>query len=200
MGGGGPSDVKSALWLADYVGAMMTAGASGTFYFHYMPTPGGRGSFLILDRNYKVVTYPPQYLAAQVITREWVQPVDAPHRLFKVASDVTDAAGNLLITAYAVERPDGQWSVMLVNKDHDNDHAVQVVFSDPEAKRDRHFSGPVDRIVFGPSEYQWHPAGRSGHADPDGPPSHSTVTGGSDTLYQLPKASIIVLRGRLGDQ
>jgi hypothetical protein len=199
-GGGGPQDVKSALWLADYVGSMMTGGAGGTYYFHYMPTPGGRGGFLALDSDYHVRNYPPQYLAAQVITQEWVQPVDAPHRLFKVSSDVTDASGNLMVTAYAVERPDGQWAVMLVNRDHDNDHAVQVVFADPETGRDRHLSGPVDRIVFGAAEYQWHPEGSSGHADPDGPPSKSAVTGGADTLYPLPKASIVVLRGRLGDR
>ena len=54
----------------------------------------------MLDRDYHVKGYPPQYLAAQVITKEWAQPVDAPHRLFKAASDVTDATGNLLVTAY----------------------------------------------------------------------------------------------------
>ncbi len=222
-GGGGPTDVKSALWLADYVGSMMTGGASGTFYFHYMPSPGSRGGFLALDRNYHVTSYPPQYLAAQVITKEWVQPIDAPHRLFKTSSDVLDTAGNPLVTAYTVERPDGQWAVMLVNRDHDNDHAVKVVFADPDTKHEHHFTGSVDRIVFGVSEYQWHfddnndmadvfnppdpydpfaprrPVFRSGHAAPDGPPSRSVVTGGVDTLYQLPKASIIILRGRIGD-
>jgi hypothetical protein len=127
-----------------------------------------------------------------------------------------------LVTAYAVERPDGQFSIMLVNKDRDNDHSVRVTFADPLNHRDRFFSGTVDRVVFGAAEYQWHPdpvppgaaplAGRggqggggrgqggSGHADPDGPPSKSTVTAsGADTLYQLPKASIIVLRGKLAN-
>ena len=36
LGDGGAGTVKSGLWLADYVGAMMTAGAGGTYYFHYM--------------------------------------------------------------------------------------------------------------------------------------------------------------------
>jgi hypothetical protein len=155
-----------------------------------------------------VKNYPPQYLAAQVISKEWVQPVDAIHKLFKVASDVKDKVGNTLVTAYAVERPDGQWSVMLVNKDHDNDHSVKVTFADPATKSNRSFTGPVARVVFGPAEYQWHPdpgapegtrrRAQSGHADPDGPPSKSTVTAaGADTLYQLPKSSIVVLRGKL---
>ena len=108
---------------------------------------------------------------------------------------------------------------MLINKDQDNDHSVKVAFADPAAGRNRSFSGAVDSVVFGPAEYQFHPdpvpagaepaAGRgggaaavaaiSGHADPDGPPSKSTVTAsGPDTLYRLPKASIIVLRGKVG--
>jgi hypothetical protein len=75
-------------------------------------------------------------------------------------------------------------------------------------------------VVFGSAEYQWHPdpvpadaapatgaapggngrgRGGSGHAEPDGPASKSTITtaDGADTLYQLPKASIVVLRGKL---
>jgi hypothetical protein len=200
-GGAGPSSVKSGLWLADYVGSMMSEGAGATYYFHYMPSPrqfGGFGSFLWIDENYHVLGYPPQYLAAQVITKEWVQPVDAPHRLFKASSDVTDAAGTALVTAYAVERPDGQWSVMLVNRDQFNDHAVKLSFADTETKRDRYFSGQVDRITFGSAEYQWHREGTGGHADPDGPPSKSSVAGGAEALYQIPKASITVLRGRVG--
>lgn len=108
--------VKAGLWLADYIGAMMTAGAGGTYYFHYIPSPGrggGSGGFLPINEDNHAATYTPQYLATQVITKEWVQPVDAMHKLFRVASDVKDADGHILVTAYAVERPDGQWSVML---------------------------------------------------------------------------------------
>jgi hypothetical protein len=228
LGEGSPGTVKSGLWLADYVGAMMTAGAGGTYYFHYIPSDGagGRGGFLSVDTDTHVAAYPPQYLATEVITKEWVQPVDAVHKLFKAASDVKDDAGNILVTAYPVERPDGQWSIMLINKDENNDHSVKVVFADPVTKQDRFFSGTVDRVVFGPAEYQWHPdpvpagatptpgagggnsrgrggngrGGGRGHADPDGPPSKSTVAAdGTNTLYELPKASIIVLHGKIAN-
>jgi hypothetical protein len=148
-----------------------------------------------------------------------------------------DKNGNDLITAYPIERPDGQWSVMLINKDENHDHSVGVSFADPATKQTRYFTGTVDRVVFGPAEYQWHPdptppavapalpagtpnavgaqasdgqggggqGGRrrfqSGHPDPDGPASKSAVTGaGVNTLYDLPKASIVVLRGNLGAQ
>ena len=106
----------------------------------------------------------------------------------------------MLVTAYAVERPDGQWSVMLVNRDQYNEHAVKVVFNDPETGYDRHFSGQVDRITFGSAEYLWHPEGEGGHADPDGPPSRSKVIGAAETLYKLPMASVTVLRGSVRAQ
>ncbi len=196
-GGGGPRDVKSALWLADYVGAMLTEGAGATYYFHYMPTAGGRGQFLALDKDYHVTNYPPQYLAAQVITKEWVQPVDALHRLFRASGDLIDESGNLLVTSYAVERPDGQWSLLLINKDRENDHQVSVEFADQSAGHTRYFDGIVERITFGPAEYQWHAGANGGHADPDGPASKTTQKGGADTKYVLPKASIVVLRGKI---
>ena len=193
-GGAPPSTVKSALWLADYVGSMMTAGAGATYYFHYMPYPDHPG-FLLLDRDFNLKGYPPQYLATQVIAKEWVLPVDAPHKLYKASSDVTDDAGNVLVTAYAVERPDGQWSVMLVNRDQYNAHSVKLKFFDSDNNRDRRFAGQVDRITFGSEQYQWHQQGISGYADPDGPLAKSVVQGGAGELYQLPKASITVLRG-----
>lgn len=191
------ADIRQALWLADYLGSMMTAGAGGTFYFHYIPTPGHPGPFVTVDKNYRVIGYPAQYFATQMITRDWVQPVDATHQLFKASSDITDESGNILVTAYPIKRPDGNWSVMLVNRDRDHGHAVKLKFENTEAGQNSFFSGPVDKITFGESQYQWHPGGSTGHAEPDGPPLRSTAKASADTLYQLPKASLTILRGNI---
>jgi hypothetical protein len=58
----------------------------------------------------------------------------------------------------------------------------------------------VDRITVGSAEYVWQAEGERGHAEPDGPPSQSRVSGSAETLYKLPMASITVLRGSIGDQ
>jgi hypothetical protein len=191
-------DIKKGLWLADYVGSMMTAGAGGTFYFHYMPTAGRPGPLVMVDRNYQVVGYTAQYLVAQMITRDWVQPIDATHQLFKASSDLEDASGNVLVTAYPIERPDGSWAVLLVNRDRDHDHAVKVDFADAGSRQDSFFSGPVAQTTLGQGQYEWHSGGEMGDAEPNGPPSRSTVNGEADTLYELPKASITVLSGHVG--
>jgi len=34
-----------------------------------------------------------------------------------------------------------------------------------------------------------------GHADPDGPIARTTLTAGKETMYDLPAASVVVIRG-----
>jgi hypothetical protein len=149
------------------------------------------------DSDYQVKQHTSQYFASQLITQEWVQPGDAVHQIFSASSDVTDSAGHVLVTAYAVLRPDGQWSLLLVNKDRNNAHSVRIVFHDSNANGDRFFARPVGMMSFGSAQYEWHAKGKDGYANPDGPAVTSTVSGRADTLYTLPKASVTVLRGKV---
>jgi hypothetical protein len=71
-----------------------------------------------------------QYFASRLINLEWLQPGSAQHRLFAAAADLSDGAGHLLVTAYPVLRPDGDWALLVVNKDQDNAHRVAVRFDD----------------------------------------------------------------------
>jgi hypothetical protein len=132
-----------------------------------------------------------------MLTQEWAEPKDEKHSLFKAWSDVKDDAGNVLVTAYAVLRPDGQWSLLLINKDHDQAHQVRVVFHDAEANADREFAGTATMTSFGKAQYQWHANRKSGYADPNLPPVTTSVPAGPGAVYTLPAASISVLRGRL---
>jgi len=138
-----------------------------------------------------------QYFAGQMITQEWVQPGNGEHRTFPSASGIQDAAGHRLVTSYAVLRPDGEWSVMMVNKDQWNAHSVQLVFGDEKGKKDRNFAGPVSVVTFGSEQYQWHSNMKGGMADPDGPPARAMITATASTSFNLPKASVTVIRGKL---
>ena len=202
-GGEASVDIFGALWLADTFSAFLTAGGQATFYYHALsyspPHPAcdnswGTYHMFMTDENYVIRQPTSQFFAAQMLTKEWVQPVDAQHQVYKAASDIKDGDGHVLVTAYAVKRPDGQWGLMLINKDYDHAHDVKVAFSDQTTK---FFSGPVDVITFGRLQYQWHPARRKGYADPDGPAVKSTVQGGPKAHYTLPAASVTVLRGRI---
>jgi len=199
-------DIMGGLWFADYTGAFLTGGGDASYFFHYMPSPlragcnNSWGSFGLfnVDADFQVKGYHPQYFASQLLTREWVQPVDAAHRVYRASSDVRDASGNVLVTAYALERPDGLWSLLLINKDRENAHEVRIAFHDSDRQSDRFLSGPVDLITFGAGQYEWHANEAKGYADPDGPPVRAKVTGNAETEYTLPKASITVIRGKAG--
>lgn len=198
-------DIFGALWLADYAGAFLTAGGDAVYYFHYLPlgmhagcddSVGTFGMFSS-DSNYQIQSPTSQYFASQLINLEWVQPGNGVHRIFPAASDIYDATGHVLVTVYAVLCPNGRWSLLLVNKDQENAHPVQISFHDSNKNTDSFFSGPLDVTSFGSAQYQWHPSETGGSASPDGPAKHSTITATNTTIYSLPEASITVIKGNI---
>jgi hypothetical protein len=203
-GGEAAVDIFGALWLADSFAGFLTAGGTSTHYYHDLayspPHPAcdnswGTYHMFMVDEHYQIKQKTAQYYAAQMLTQEWAQPVDSSHKLFTASSDVKDPEGNLLVTAYPLQRPDGQWSLMLINKDHDRPHSVRVQFNG-EGKP-ASFAGSVDLITFGKNQYQWHANRKKGYADPNNPPSKSKVNASENTMYELPPASLTILRGRL---
>jgi hypothetical protein len=119
------------------------------------------------------------------------------HELFPAGADVKDDAGHLLVTAYAVKRPGGEWSLMLVNKDPSNARAVKIEFADRSGQQPEHFTGPVTMVTFGAEQYVWHSEGAKSHADPGGPAARKMLAGKSGEAVTLPKASVTVLRGKI---
>lgn len=216
-------DIFAAIWLADYVGAFFNSGGKGLYLFHYLPlqmehgcndSPGTFGMFTV-DANYQIQQPLGQFFVSQLINLDWVKPGNEVHRVFPAESDIEDGAGHALVTAYALERPGKEWSLLVVNRDQLNSHAVRVEFEDERSDKTTHFTGQVAISVFGSGQYQWHPAGTllmghsdrsaenpvivntKGHADPDGPLARSTKSATAETIYEIPAASVVVLRGKL---
>lgn len=148
-----------------------------------------------VDANYNVTQDTAQFFSTQMLTREWVDPVDQLHFLYPASTDIKDDKGHVLVTAYSLRRPDQQWSLLLVNKDQANPHSVVVEFHDSSKHSDHYFQGTVKQVSFGADNYVWHAGGRNGYADPDGPAVESDQSGGKGVEYTLPKASITVLKG-----
>jgi F5/8 type C domain-containing protein len=215
-------DIFAGIWLADYIGSFLSSGGNGVYFFHYLPlqmepgcnsSPGTFGMFTV-DANYQIQQPLAQFFVAQLINLEWVQPGSGEHQVFTASSDVNDGADHDLVTAYAVKRPDGKWALMAVNRDQQNAHRVRVAFSGPDNK-ESNFAGPVELSTFGSAQYQWHPAQTrfmahaensgertimpttKGGADPDGPIARTQLTAGRDTMYELPAASVVVIRGNI---
>jgi hypothetical protein len=199
------TETLSALWLADSVGSFLTYGGPGAVYYHspIQPEPlrpGCRGystyGNFVADQELNIRQYSAQYFASRMINLEWVKHRAGEHQLFSATADLQDDAGHTLITAYPVKQPDGEWSVMIINKDPSNAHAVQIQFVQDGAAA-REFSGKVTMVTFGTEQYVWHPEGAKSYADPDGPPLATILNARKGQAFDLPKASITVLRGRI---
>ena len=196
------STIFGGLWLADNVGSFFEGGGA---LFHHSPIQPqsvhktclgwATWSNFVTDDDYNITGYTSLYFAAQMINREWAEHRSGEHRMFPSSVNLKDASGNALVTSYALHRPDGLWSLMLVNHDETHAHKVRVVFEDSTSGHNHTFSGPVTRVTFGSEQYVWKNDGENSHADPDGPPVATTVIGGPAATFTLPKASITVLRG-----
>ena len=214
-------DIFAGLWLADYVGSLLENGGKGMYYFHYLPLPmepgcnGSPGTFgmFTVDANYKIQQPLAQFFVAQMINQEWAQPGNGDHHVYSAKSDIDDGAGRELVTAYSLKRPDGQWSLLVVNRDQENAHRVRIAFKDA-GSGGAGFVGPVEISTFGSAQYHWNPSQTrfvahadqdaaptvvtetKGVADPDGPVVRAKQTAGKDTVYELPAASVVVIRGK----
>jgi hypothetical protein len=196
--------IFAALWLADNVGSFFEGG--GASFYHSPIQPQGiqktclgwsSWSNFVSNEDYDILGYTSPYYAAHMINLEWVQHRSGVHHMFPSSTDINDAEGNVLVTSYAVLRPDGNWSIMLVNRDENNPHSVRVLFEDSRSKQNASFSGPVTLVTFGAEQYVWIDVGPNSHPDPDHPPVATSLVAGSQTGFTLPKASITVLRGKV---
>jgi F5/8 type C domain len=200
------STIFAGLWLSDSVGSFFEGG--GSAYYHSPIQPQGieksclgwaSWSNFVSNRQYDIKGYTSLYYAGQMINREWVLHRSGVHKMFPSAVDLKDADGNALVTSYAVHRPDGQWSLMLVNRDESSSHSVKVVFENASTKRETFFTGPVSEVTFGSEQYVWINDDLNSHADPDHAPVGTAVRGSSQTVFVLPKTSVTVLRGMVAD-
>ena len=200
-GTGAPQRIYGALWAGDFIGASLSSGVSYVTYYQAEAEPLGRndrckswGAYnpYIVDANYTVRAKGAAYYALQLIARQWVEPGDRPHGVFPVTTSLGDR--NALVTAYSVRRPDGTWSVLVINKDR---IARSVTVDFARGGRIVHFSGPVGLVTFGSEQYHWDGKGPADLPNPDKGLRHGTAPVGSATYTAAPQ-SLTVIRGAIG--
>jgi hypothetical protein len=196
-------ELFSALWLTDSVGAFFASGGSGYYHSPIQPEPLERGcdgfttyGNFVADTDFRIRGHTAQYFASRLINLEWLQKGGGAHAMAAATSDVKDATGNVLVTSYAVRRPDGDWSLLLVNRDASRPHDVRIVFDGIAGATPVGFAGPVRVVTFGSEQYAWQADALQPGPDPDGPWIASTSRG---DVVTLPQASVTVVRGRVGN-
>ena len=199
-------DLFAGLWLADSVGAFLANGGPGAVYYHSPIQPEALrpgchawatyGNF-VANEKLEIRQHTAQYFSSQLLNLNWVKHGAGRHQLYPANADLQDEAGQRLITAYAVKRPDGEWSLLLINKDPSNAHEVTIEFNDVDQEGALRFTGVVKQVTFGSAEYVWHPSGPTSYANPAGPPKTSQLAWREGQKVLLPKASISVLTGKV---
>jgi hypothetical protein len=196
-------ELPSALLNADIVGQFLTLGGKTAYLFGYEPSRpisegsrcAGYGQMMLFQADSKGQAHwrMPTYFAAHLLTHEWAEPVNQPHKLYAANSDIRDRKGRQIVTAYAVMRPDQTWSILLVNKNAQRAYTASIGFSDSTHSDPSTFRGRLDVFQYSREQYAWEASGPGGHPVRTQPPRHFRLMGGSQ--IKLPPFSLTVVRG-----
>jgi NedA-like, galactose-binding domain len=197
--------IEGALFNADTVGTFLTLGGSKPYLYGYEPNylqdelkcSWGNLMMLQLNPNRDEVNRLSGYHAAQLITKEWMQPIDEPHEIFPVSVKQARAGSSSVVSVYAVRRPDKQWALLAINKHPKRTARLSVQFNLSGARPQVTFVGIVEVIQFSRDRYLWHDDGPNGYPIRSLPPARFAQKASS--FYDLPPYSLTVLRGKLPD-
>jgi len=199
FGGRAEIDVESALLNADIVGRFLALGGEQAFLYGYEPNDvidetgcsWGNNMLFMLSESGNISYRLPAYYGMRLLTQEWAKPGNGVHEIFRTT---TAGRATSLVTSYAVLRPDGLWSVMLINKDPDNAHKVRVQFRDEKAASTYQFRGPVDVYQYSRKQYELTAEKEDPYPLRSEPPEHRVQTE-STKFVELPAYSLTVIRG-----
>jgi hypothetical protein len=179
--------LTAALFNAEFVAQFLSHGKRGAYFYglepdvllRELPCPTwGNLALFLADREHHIVQPLATLWAARLVTQVWALPAGT-HEAHAVAGS------NPSLTAYALHRPDGSWSLLVVNKSETVTEQVRI-----RVGRRRVASAELHQ--FSSREYEWHADGFSGRASPDLEPV-ATRAGRELTLPPM-SLSVIVFR------
>jgi len=196
-------DLPGALFNADTVGTFLTLGGAKAYQYGYEPNyladelkcSWGNLMILQLDRKSDQLNRLSTYYAAQLITKEWMQPTNEAHDVFPVTVKQQRSTSSSAVSVYAVHRPDKRWALLVINKNPKRAARLDVQFKLPDGRQSTRFVGQVELIQFSRQQYAWYDDGPNGHPAHSLPPAPFTREASS--FYDLPPYSLTVLRGNL---
>jgi hypothetical protein len=195
--------IEGALLNADIVGLFLTLGGDRAYLYGYEPNElisesdctWGNNMLFGMDEQGRIKFRTATYYGARLLTEEWAQPSDAPLEVYPATSDIQDAKGQPLVTAYALRRPDGNWSLLLINKDPSKAFEVGLKILDTQTGDATAPRLPADLYQYSRAQYVWHAERGRGHPLRDLPPAHAALPAGASSV-RLPPYSLTVFRER----
>jgi hypothetical protein len=204
----GPAEVEvtGALLNAEALAGFFRGGGSEAYV--YGTEPGdldqdprckawGNNLLLLADEKGRAAYQMPTFHAARLLAGAWADPHGGTHRMFatRVSGGFPRSRYGPLVSAYALYRPDGRWSLLLINRDANRPWSVVPSIREAAIGASRPFQGPLDLWQYSAAQYRWQEDGDQGHPTLDLPPSHQDLDSAAAPLI-LPPYSISVLVGR----
>ncbi len=163
-----------------------------------MQEPGcplwGNLAFFLSDSAGEVRDTLPAYWAARLLTTAWAVSGGGIHQQLATRISSPNGAGDSVVGAYALHRPDGRWSVLLVNRDSAQARSITVSLQAPGASIPRSLAGPIDLWQYSSAQYQFHADGEAGRPSRNLAPAHRRIPTAA-TPITLPPMSITVITG-----
>lgn len=198
-------DLDGALLNADSVGRFLTMGGEAAYLYGYEASEiikeqecsSGNNMLFFRDDRGHIKKPTATYWGARLLTQQWAQPGDQPHEIYPAVSDVRNGNRDQLITAYAVHRPDGLWSLLLINRDPNRAFQTSVVFRNTLTSETSTFTGQVDLFQFSGAQYQLNSDPNKPFPIKAEPPEHRVIESVESKTIALPAYSLTVIRGGL---
>lgn len=184
--------LAGALMDADIAASFLANGGNTPYLYGYEPQTliqelarcQSWGNLMLLQSNDAGAVIHPMatWWGMRMVTRDWVQPGSGLQTMHPTS--VSGLADPAKLAAYAITRPDGRQSLLLLNKDPQQ--PLSVTLSGTGSA----FSGPLNVQQLSSAQYVWHAHGERGYPRPDRPPAAFTTTPGAPLL--LPPDSLTV--------
>lgn len=195
-------ELAAALLNTDISAQFLLLGGKTSYLYGYEPNSlaclygNSWGNLMMFLQNKRggIKASLPTYYAARLLTQEWMAPLAGTHQIYPTVTNLKDKKGRSLVTAYTLQRPDHQWSLLIVNKSPDQACCIQCHFLHAGRKVSSPWKSPRDLYSYSPAQYQWHVDGPHGHPSRNREPVHSVLRGENPMIVILPW-SITVIRG-----
>jgi len=195
--------IEGALLNADIVGRFLTLGGDQTFLFGYTPgqpaaemyCPTGGNMLFSMDNDGKITHRFAPYYGASLLTQDWLGAPHASHDLFAVTLNPRQHRGESLLTAYAVYRPDGLWSLLIINKDSSRAYRINLKFFNTLTGITTTLQTPIDFYQFSRENYQLSAKKSDPYPIRSGPPTHQILDKDTIKTVRFSPYSLTVIRG-----
>ena len=200
-------DLDGALLNADAVGRFLTLGGDEAYLYGYEASEvineqtcsSGNNMLFFRDDAGHITKPTATYWGARLLTQEWAKPGNEVHEIYPAVSDVRDRNGQPLVTAYAVHRPDGLWSLLLINKDREHAYLTTQIFRKNASGSIEGFAGQLDLYQYSQKQYVLGGPPRNPYPIKADEPEHrlSQSSSPKPASISLPPYSLTVIRGQL---